>query len=236
MIRHSSTYRFLVIATLSFVMIGGSIQTVVAQSNAKNTELAVQLTDARAQNHKQSLRYSWTSRTEVKIKGEQKVLKSEAVHYSPDAQLVKSPLGQTEDSGRKARGLRKIAKKKKQGDMQDWAGELGQLLQKYNLPTSGKILDFVNAAQVSGGPRSGTTQIRGINVVKPGDSLTMIVDSNTKALLETKIETVLDGDPVQMRTVQSKLDSGLAYTAETSITVPAKKVEMNVQNFSYIKN
>ena len=243
MARHLRVGSFLSLAALAFGAIFFSTFPVQAQqtpASASNTQLATDLTNARSKNLKLMQKYSWTTRTEVKIKGEQKVLKSEAVHYSPDGKLMKAPLGQAGDSGKKTRGIRGRVKgrvvERKKGEMRDWAGDLKKLLQAYSLPTAGKVLDFINASKVSKGPEPGRIIIQGVNVVNPGDNLTFTVDSRTKALLETKVQTHLDGDLVLMRTVYRALDSGLNYTAESTVTVPGKKIELKVQNFSFIKN
>lgn len=239
MIIHFRFGGFLSLSALAFgAIFFGSLPAHGQQTAAtvSNAQLATQVSESRVRNQELMRQYSWTSRTEVKIKGESKVLKSEAVHYSPSGQLVKTPLGQTGASGKKVRGVRGRIAKKKKGEMRDWAGELMALLGKYSLPTAGNVLDFINASQVSQGPQPGRTTIEGVNVVNPVDRLTFIVDSSTKALLETRVQTQLDGDLVLMRTVYRTLDSGLNYNAESTVTVPGKEIEMNVQNFSFIRN
>jgi hypothetical protein len=237
--RHSKVaglYTFMSITLASSGLIVLEIAAQEPRTTPDNTQIATQISESRAKNIELLHHYSWTSRTEVKIKGEQKVLKSEAVHYSPDGKLFKAPLGESSDSGRKMRGVRKRVKERKTEQMRDWAGDLLGLLEKYSLPSAGNILDFINGAEISSGSRPGTTQIRGTNVVNSGDSLTLIVDSSTKALIESNVQTNLEGNLVKMRAVQRKLDSGLRYTAESVITVPGKGIEINVQNFSYTKN
>ncbi len=239
MAKRLNSCRFIALAVLALGGIGfGTIPVRGQQTPAgvSNAQLATQVSDSRGRNQELMRKYSWTSRTEVKIKGESKILKSEAVHYSPEGKLVKAPLGQTGDSGKKTRGIRGRVKERKKGQMRDWASDLMKLLERYSLPTAGKILDFINASQVSQGPQPGRIVIQGVNVVIPDDRLTFTVDGSTKALLETNVQTQLEGDLVLMRTVYRALDSGLNYTAESTVTVPGKEIEMKVQNFSFIRN
>ncbi len=198
-------------------------------------EIAKQVSESRAANQKLMMTYSWTKRTELIMKGETKVLKTEMVHFAPGGKLVTSPVGE-EKKGRKKRGIRGRIVKKKQEGMRDWLGELTKLLAEYRLPTTGKLLDYISAAEIDRNSRDKHIKVKGTDVIKPGDSLVYVLDKNTRELLHVRIDTRLGEDPVVVNTIYRELDSGLAYPSDQTIEVPGKKIKMNVQTFAYIQN
>ena len=71
-------------------------------------------------------------------------VKVELVRFTQDGELQKALVSDSAAGAKKPRGIRgKVASNKKKG-MQEWAVELGKLLQQYSLPTSGNILDFLD--------------------------------------------------------------------------------------------
>jgi hypothetical protein len=47
------------------------------------------------------------------------------------------------------------------------------------------------------------------------------------------VQTSLDGDPVDMKITSEHLDDGLSYTARQVVKVPAKKVELIIENYDF---
>jgi len=196
------------------------------------TELATKIADARQKNQMETRNFSWTQRTEVKVDGEVKTLKTELVRFTADGELQKTVVSE-EGGGGKKRGIRGQVAKKKTGAMKEWAQSLTQLLQQYSLPTAGSLLDFLNKAEAHPVEQATLFQLSAKDVVQSGDSMDMWVDPNTKELKKSAINTALDGDAVQVETQHGKTPEGLSYTARQIVRVPAKKVEMTVENFNY---
>ena len=193
--------------------------------------LATQIDEGRKRNAAEMRNYSWNTRTEVKMDGESKSVKVELVRFTPEGELQKAIVSDSAAGAKKPRGIRgKVAKKKIKG-MQEWGAELGELLQQYGLPTSGNILDFLNSATVE---RSGQiVNLVGSNVVQQGDHMTMLVDANSKQLKIIEVKTSLDGDVVDVQIISKNLDDGLSYTAQQVVKVPAKKVELIIENYDF---
>lgn len=196
-----------------------------AQSHA---DVAQHVTQARQENADQTRDYSWTRRTEVKVKGEVKNLKTELVRYDVDGELQVTPISQ--DQSKSPKGIRGKVAKKKAGEMKDWMAELGELLHAYSLPTAGTLLDFLDKSVVV--PDGSGHKLVAENVVVQGDSMTMRVNDAFQ-LTKTEISTTYDGSAVQLTTDHSTTPDGLDYVARTNIVVPDKQVEMTVENFSY---
>lgn len=196
-----------------------------AQSNA---ELAEKITAARTENAKKTMNYSWTRRTEVKVKGEVKSTVTELVRYDVDGEMQTTPI--SEDKAKAPKRLKGKIAKKKGGEMKDWMAELGQVLKKYSLPTTGNLVDFLDKAKVEKGADG--IQLTAVNVVIPVDSMTMWVDGDFQ-LMKTEVTTEHDGADVQLKTDHATTPDGLDYVARTVIVVPDKNVEMTVENFTY---
>ena len=192
------------------------------------TEIVEKVSKARQENAQKTRSYSWTQRTEVKVKGEVKNLKTEIVRYTVDGELQKTPIDET--SAKKPKGVRGKIAKKKAGEMKDWMADLGELLKGYSLPTAGNLLDFLNKASVSvdGDGR----RLDASDVVQPGDRMSVWIDANHK-MTRTEVSTQHDGSDVKLETDHATTPDGLDYVARTVIVVPDKAVEMTVENFSY---
>jgi len=213
----------LLITAIALSIIGST--PVWAQSNA---EIAEKVTTARQENNAKTQNYSWTKRTEVKVKGEVKSTVTEIVRYDVDGEMQTTPISQ--DKAKAPKRIKGKIAKKKGGEMQDWMAELGQVLKEYSLPTTGNLVDYLDKAKVEKGPDG--ISLTAVNVVIPVDSMTMRLDGNMK-LTKTEVTTEYDGADVQLTTDHATTPEGLDYTARTVIVVPEKGVEMTVENFSY---
>lgn len=192
------------------------------------TLVAEKVSKARQQNAMKTRDYSWTQRTEVKLKGETKSLKTEIVRFTVDGELQKTPIDET--SAKKPKGVRGKVAKKKAGEMKDWMADLGEVLKQYSLPTAGNLLDFFNKAAVS--PDGDGRKLDATDVVQAGDRMSVWIDANHK-MVKTEVSTQHDGSDVKLETDHATTPDGLDYTARTVIVVPDKGVEMTVENFSY---
>ena len=206
----------------------GLMMAVPAAAQTDMAAVAEKVSKARQQNAMKTRDYSWTQRTEVKLKGETKSLKTEIVRFTVDGELQKTPIDET--SAKKPKGVRGKVAKKKAGEMKDWMADLGEVLKQYSLPTAGNLLDFFNKAAVS--PDGDGRKLDATDVVQAGDRMSVWIDANHK-MVKTEVSTQHDGSDVKLETDHSTTPDGLDYTARTVIVVPDKGVEMTVENFSY---
>ena len=199
-----------------------------AAAQTDMSAIASKVGEARKENAQKTRDYSWTQRTEVKVKGEVKSLKTEIVRYTVDGELQKTPIDET--SAKKPKGVRGKVAKKKIGGMKDWMADLGVLLKEYSLPTEGNLLDFLNKASVSA---DGTgRKLDATDVVQAGDRMSVWIGADHK-MTKTEVSTQHDGSDVKLMTDYETTPDGLDYVARTTIVVPDKGVEMTVENFSY---
>lgn len=207
------------------ILIASFATPVFSQDNA---QIAERVTKARQENAAKTTNYSWTKRTEVKVKGEVKSTTTELVRYTVDGELQKTPISQ--DKAKAPKRLKGKIAKKKSGEMKDWMAELGQVLHAYSLPTTGNLVDYLDKAVVV--PDGDNKKLVAEGVVKPGDTMTMWIDADA-GMTRTEVMTEHDGAGVQLSTDHSTTPDGLDYVARTVIVVPEKNIEMTVENFSY---
>ena len=215
---------------LSGTLALGLVTAVPALAQMDMSQLVPKISQARQQNAMKTRDYSWTQRTEVKLEGETKSLKTEIVRYTVDGELQKTPIDET--SAKKPKGIRGKVAKKKAGEMKDWMADLGEVLKAYSLPTEGNLLDFLNKAVPV--PDGDGKRLEATDVVQPGDRMTVWIDANQK-MTKTEVSTEHDGSHVKLETDHATTPDGLDYTARTVIVIPDKGIEMTVENFSYQK-
>jgi hypothetical protein len=219
---------------IAFLALLLAISSAVAQIPEPNIMQTVEkMTKAREQNDQLKLQYSWTQRSEIKKDGESKSVEMAVMRYTVDGKLQRTLL--TDETGKKKRGIRGRRAKKKMKKMKEWADEVMALLQQYSLPSSGKLLDYLNQATITPDEAQGTIKIAAVNVVQKGDALIMWVDLETKALLKTQVKTALDGDAVNMDTSHDRAEGGLGFLARAIVSSPEKELELIVENFKYLK-
>ncbi len=66
-----------------------------------------------------------------------------------------------------------------------------------------------------------------------GDYMAMLVDAGSKQLKIIEVKTSLDGDAVDVQIISKNLDDGLSYTARQVVKVPARKVELIIENYDF---
>ena len=112
-----------------------------AQEGAKE-----KFAQAQKQNGAQLRQYGWTSRTELKLKGESKNIKMESVRYDANGQLQKTPMdsgapaqGQNSDAqqqGKRGGRVKQRVVEKKKEEYKELLGGLAKLAQSYAHLTS----------------------------------------------------------------------------------------------------
>jgi hypothetical protein len=196
--------------------------------------MAVRIMEARKANAAMLRQYTWESRTELLVKGEVKDIRLDQVHYGPGGTLERNVLNN--QGAPMPRGFlrRSIAADKKK-EMEEYMTGLRGLLDQYTLPTTGKILDFISQAALSGPDANGWLKMTGSSVVVPGDRLTIWVDPTTRQTRQVQVSTTYQGDPVELSATFRSIENGPTYPAFGEVDIPAKQLSVQVQNFNYIR-
>jgi hypothetical protein len=224
--------RIVVVASLFALGLAHAAQAQSALSADANK--AVQITEARQANAALMHQYTWNSRTEIIDQGQVKDTRIDLVNYTPFGQLQRTLLN--DQSAPLPFGfLRRAIAEHERQKMEQYLTGLRGLIEQYTLPTTGKILDFMTGAKTVGPDAQGLLQMRGSNVVQPGDSLTIWVNAYTRHVARIQVNTTYQGDPVQIDATFDRLASGLNYMAYAEATVPSKQLSVQVQNFNYTR-
>ena len=131
--------------------------------------------------------------------------------------------------------LRRAIAENERQKLEQYLTGLRGLLDQYTLPTTGKILDFMTTARTMGPDANGLLQMTGQNVVMPGDSLTIWVNAATRHVARIQVNSIFQGDPVQLDATFNTLPSGLNYVAYAEATAPNKQLSVQIQNFDYTR-
>lgn len=208
-----------------------SIQPLTAQ--LPNEGMAARIISARKANAALMQQYTWQSRTELIDNGETVDTRIDQVTYGPDGQLQHTLLN--DDSSKKMpRGfLRKAIAEKKKEDVKKYLEGLRKVLDQYTLPTAGKVLDFLDQANIQAPDSNGLLQMTGNNVVSPGDQLIISTEAATRQTRKVEINTFYEGDAVTATATFKTLSSGLNHVEYAEIDIPAKSIKLLIQNYNY---
>ena len=199
---------------------------------SSDANMAVQITEARKANDTLMRQYTWNSRTELLENNEVKDIRLELNNYAPDGALQRSLLNDTGASLPRGFLRRAIAEDQKK-KVEEYLTGLRGLLDQYTLSTTGKILDFMTSATTIGPDASGLVEMTGHNVVSPGDTLSIWTDARTRKTRRLLVNGFYQGDIVTVTATFNTLPSGLTYMAYANVSVPAKQMTVQVQNFDY---
>lgn len=209
--------------------------TLAQSSPAAKANEAVKITEARKANAVLMRQYTWHSRTELIEKGEKKDIRIELVDYSPDGQIRHTLLN--DQRAPLPRGfLRRSGAEKERKKMGGYLAGLRWTLNRYTLPTAGKVLDFMNQATTTGPDPAGQIQMTGRGVILPGDTLSIWSKATTHQTSKIKVDTFYQGDVVELTATFKTLPSGLTHVEYAEVVIPVKQLTMQVHNFNYTDN
>lgn len=221
---------------LPALLAAGAILAAQDQKAALQQHLAA-LKESLAKNQQSLKQYSWTETTLLSLKGEEKNRSQKEVHYGPDGQLVKTPLGPAPESGGKRRGLKGKIVDKKVGELKDYMDRAGSLIHRYFPPDPAKMKASFDSgkAALSRNAGASSTTIVFTDYEKPGDSLSLTFSQGQ--VKSVAVKSYLDdaADAVTLTAGFQPLADGTNYMAESVLNVAAKQIEVRVTNFDHKK-
>lgn len=211
-----------------------------AGAQAPNMQLAEKVIEARKSNAALMHQFTWNCRTELIDKGKVRDIRIDLVTYGPDDKLQRTLINDQESKRLPIGFLRRAIAQGQKQQMEKYLTGLRALLEQYTLPTAGKVIDFIGSANLefTQAP-DGTTllQISGNDVVTPGDTLTIWVDGSTHATRKVQVDTTYEGDAANLTaTFKTLTASHLTYMSMAEVSVPAKDMSLQVQNYDYEQN
>jgi hypothetical protein len=200
-----------------------------------------------AQNQAALRQYTWTESTEISLKGEVKKREQKQCHYGPDGKVVKTPIQsgdqaqqqqQTQGGRRRGGRLKEAVVEHKVGEMKDYMEQVSALVHEYVPPDPQKIQSAVQAGNVSIQPSQGVSAITIKDYLKPGDSVVLNFDPNSKKIRSYNVQTFLKDkkdDPVTLNVSFASLPDGTSYPQQTVLDATGKQIQVKVTNSGYAK-
>ena len=196
---------------------------------------------AQAANAKVLRDYTWTSRTELKMKGESKNVKLEQVRYDATGALQKTPLpGGTPEPkpappfGRGSRLKKKIVDNKKE-EFAELLQNVVALVKSYGHMPPDKLQAFMAGAtsKPGTGELQGALHISGGNAMQPGDSLAIWIDPKTMMMRRVEVRSAFEEKPVLLTAAYQTAPNGPTHLGKVTLAYPDKQVEVTVDNYDY---
>jgi hypothetical protein len=192
---------------------------------------------------KKLAQYEWVETTIIKLKGEEKGRTLNRCYYGADGKVQKIPMDQPatqateQSSGRRGRRGGGAVKEKivesKKDEMQEYLEEAAALIHSYVPPAPPQIQAVKDGGRLSASPQpGGKLRIEMKQYLKPGDSLTIDLDTAANRLLGLGVNSYLDkpDEPVTLAVQMNTLSDGALYSAQTTLDAKAKNIQVVITN------
>jgi hypothetical protein len=229
---------------LAFIALSFGVAHAQQQGGAKQEKVAA-LKKSLAENQAALKKYSWTETTEVSLKGEVKKRMQKECHYGPDGKVVKTPIQggeqaqqQGQAGGGRRGGLRGAIVEHKVDEMKDYMQRVVALVHEYVPPDGQRIQQAAAAGNVSIQPSQGVATLVFKDYLKPGDSVALGFNSETKKISDYKVQSYLDNpkdDALSLNVAFASLPDGTNYPQQSVLNVPNKKMVVTVTNSNYVR-
>jgi hypothetical protein len=225
--------------TKRFIMVGALALIVSMPATAQNGELEQKLAAVKqsAAENKQRLRqYQWTETTQLTLKGEERPPSQKLCQYGPDGQVQKTPIGPPPEQPSGGRMKQRIIEKKK-AEMQEYMGEVKDVLAMYVPPDPQKMQQAFQAGKVSFNPAGGVINLVFKDYAQPGDQMTLTFDTATKKISSLSVNTYMGDakDAVTLQVQMGSLPDGTNYAQQTVLNASSKQLVVTTTNANYQK-
>jgi hypothetical protein len=179
--------------------------------------------------------YTWKSRIEIQKDGETRNVQLNLMRYDIGGTLQKTQLSSTPQQQLPTRGLKgRIAQKKKE-DFMETLDSLGKLAKSYGELSPEAMQRFMATAAITSemGPQQKSIRAKGIDVLQPGDAMSVWLDAVTRKLKKVEIQTALDRKPVRVVSEFQDLPEGPTYMARSIVSYPSEELTLITENFDY---
>jgi hypothetical protein len=221
--------RWIITCSIAFT----SALPLVAQSAELQQKLAA-VQQSMAANKVQLQKYQWTETTQLTLNGEPKPPSQNLCQYGPGGQVQKTPMSAPPPPPSGGR-LKQRVVANKTGEMQDYMGDVKNLLALYVPPDPQKMQQAFSAGNASFNPSGGLVNLIFKNYAQPGDQMTITFDPSTKKVISLSVQTYMgqSKDAVTLQVQMGSLPDGTNYTQQTVLNATAKKLVVTTTNSNY---
>ncbi len=211
------------------------------QSGGGNPELQEKiaaLKKSMAQSQQALRQYAWMETTQILLKGETKSTTQASCQYAADGKVVKTPVDTGQSQQKQQRGVKGKVVANKKEEMSDYMKSAVALIKSYVPPDPTRLQDNFKAGKAEMQQSAGgvmTLVFR--DYVKPGDTLSLSINSQTSTMQGVSVKSYLDDakDAVDLTVRFATLPDGANYAAETVLDATAKQLQVRTTNSGYRK-
>lgn len=206
---------------------------------AQNADLQEKLAAVKqsvAENKQRLQQYQWTETTQLTLNGDAKPPSQSMCQYGPDGQVQKTPLTPPPPPPSGGRMKQRIVANKK-AEMQDYMGDVKNLLALYVPPDPQKMQQAFQAGKASLNPAGGMVNLIFKDYAQPGDQMTLSFDTAAKKIASLSVDTYMgeSKDAVTLQVQMASLPDGTNYVQQTVLNATAKKLVVTTTNSNYQK-
>jgi hypothetical protein len=203
------------------------------------TEPLDELKTCAAKNKQALAQYSWKEQQTLTVDGDLKRTTISAVVIDANGKPVKTVVSEQDAPQKEVRGpLRKRVRERKADEFKDYVKDVGALTQSYAHLDPEKLQQaFQNGTLMVSSAGAGKKQFSVAGYLKPGDTLTIVYDSVTKALVSMQVSSYLDqpDNVVNIKATFSRLPDGTNHLSESTVIGQDKDVVIAIKNSDYSK-
>jgi hypothetical protein len=188
-----------------------------------------------AENQRRLRSYKWIETTVVRMKGEEKSATQKLCYYGPDGKVVKQPLNAPSQQQAPGGLKGKVVAQKKE-EITEYMQSAVALVHQYVPPDPQRIQAAVSAGKLSVNPIGpGAMKISFPDYLKAGDAFSLSLDTASNSVQTVNVKSYLQSqqDAVALDVVFNRLPDGLSYPGNSTLSAPAKQLQVVVQNSNY---
>jgi hypothetical protein len=190
---------------------------------------------------KKLAQYEWVETTVISMKGEEKSRKQNRCYYGADGKVQKVAMADAPKAdqggggkpGKRGGGLKSKVIENKKEDIQEYMKQAAALIHSYVPPQPQQIQAAKDGGRVAVNPQpGGKARIEVKQYLKPGDSLTIDLDTAANSLLGLGVNSYIDkpDEPVTLAVQMATLPDGAMYAAKTTLDATAKNITVVITN------
>jgi hypothetical protein len=204
-----------------------------AQNSALQEKVAA-VKQSMAENKQRLSQYQWIETTQLTLKGDQKPPTQDMCQYGPDGKVQKTPLGPPPAQPSGGRMKQRIIEKK-QGEMQEYMGEVKGLIAMYVPPDPQRIEQAHQAGKISLNPAGAVINLVFSDYVQPGDQMTLTFDTTARKIVSLSVNTYMGEtkDKVTLQVQMGSLPDGTNFVQQTVLNASAKHLTATTTNSDY---
>jgi hypothetical protein len=173
------------------------------------------------------MHYEWKQRITVVRKGQPSQPVINQVRFDSTGQMQRTTLSAPEQ--KQMRGLRgRVA-----AGVKEDVKQIMELAGSYNKPQ--QMMEAVKKAQISQAPDGDTIRVQANNLIKPSDSMTMLVNAATHLAKHIDISTDYEGDPMTIAQDYAPVPGGPNVMKSMKVSVPRKNLVVNVDSYDFVE-